>query len=196
MSIEPEHGYYLRSSSKRALDKDKSVSFAEEPVVADRPSKIKRKGSRSSKKRDSGTGSVDLERFYRIPSDLNSGGRALEALVRPYPMFTSGRPISLSFNIKTSEFVFVFEQVGNDKTEVYIPHFQYPQDENVLYLCDGGSVEVDYLNQRCYFSSDLNGVKTLVIRNTKGKEVGGVHNLTPGQVRRYQGKREYLCQIV
>mgnify|MGYP001106530925 FL=1 len=79
----------------------------------------------------------DLSIFSREqqtdPSDINSGGRALQAVVRPYPISTVGQPVSLSFNIHSGDFEFVFR--GNNSTrqptEIFVPLFQYPSGIDV-----------------------------------------------------------------
>ncbi len=71
------------------------------------------------------------------PASLNSGGRALEACVRPYPMVTAGTPLHLSFNYRNG--FLRYEYLGNDKdgsTELFIPSIQYPNGIEVV-LSDG-----------------------------------------------------------
>ena len=62
------------------------------------------------------------------PEDINSGGRALKAFLRPFPLKTAGTPLSLGFDIRTRAFEFSF--ISNSKIkqpgEIYIPKFQYP----------------------------------------------------------------------
>lgn len=64
----------------------------------------------------------------RNPRNVNSGGRALQALVRPYPRAVAGRLISMEFNYITKAFECVFE--GNPAiaapTEIFVPLLQYP----------------------------------------------------------------------
>ena len=67
------------------------------------------------------------------PADIDSGGRALEAAVRPYPRATAGEPLRLSFNIKRRIFEFTFRHDPHitAPTEIFIPHYQYPHGYNV-----------------------------------------------------------------
>jgi hypothetical protein len=62
------------------------------------------------------------------PEDINSGGRALKAFLRPFPMKTAGTPLSLCFDIRTRTFEFTFRSNSKIKQpgEIYIPNFQYP----------------------------------------------------------------------
>ena len=62
------------------------------------------------------------------PANIHSGGRALEAVVRPYAQKIAGEPLRMSFDIKSRRFEFEFRhdpQIGAP-TEIYIPDFQYP----------------------------------------------------------------------
>jgi hypothetical protein len=74
----------------------------------------------------------DLSVFSRDqqtdPSDPNSGGRALEALLRPWPRATAGEPISLSFDRIRRVFRYEFRHDPGitAPTEIYVPRFQYP----------------------------------------------------------------------
>ena len=53
--------------------------------------------------------SIFSEDQRQDPDDINSGGRALEAVIRPSPIAVTGIPIKCQFNLKTKEFVFEFE---------------------------------------------------------------------------------------
>jgi hypothetical protein len=72
------------------------------------------------------------------PRDLNAGGRALEAIVRPYPRATAGEPLSLSFDIQRRIFNFEFrhDPAIQAPTEIFVPDFQYPDGYNV-WVSDG-----------------------------------------------------------
>jgi len=65
----------------------------------------------------------------RDPLDTNSGGRALEAAIRPYPLCTAGEPLRLSFDMKRRIFRFSFRSTTAmaAPTEIYIPTLHYPQ---------------------------------------------------------------------
>jgi len=81
------------------------------------------------------------------PSDIDSGGRALQAVVRPYPRAVAGELIRFSFDIKRRVFEFEFRHdpaIGKP-TELFIPDYQYPQGYEVK-LSDGSSVR-DAANQ-------------------------------------------------
>ena len=89
----------------------------------------------------------DLSLFSRDqqkdPSDINSGGRALKAVVRPYPLKTAGVPTRLEFDYRSGYFVYEFE---GDKsiqadTEVFLPNLQYP--EGVTVSVSDGTFSID-----------------------------------------------------
>jgi hypothetical protein len=74
----------------------------------------------------------DLSIFSRDqqkdPQDVNSGGRALEAVVRPYASKIAGEPLEMSFDIRHRCFDFTFrhDPAVRAPTEIIVPEFQYP----------------------------------------------------------------------
>lgn len=74
----------------------------------------------------------DLSIFSRDqqadPADINSGGRALRALVRPYPRATAGEVRRMSFTMKSGIFEMTFRHDPgvSAPTEIFVPRFQYP----------------------------------------------------------------------
>ncbi|GAP06194.1 MAG TPA: hypothetical protein DEQ80_02720 [Anaerolinea thermolimosa] len=62
------------------------------------------------------------------PEDIHSGGRALDAVLRPYPVATAGKPVYLRFDRKKKRMEYHFEHdpTINAPTELFIPSFQYP----------------------------------------------------------------------
>jgi hypothetical protein len=60
--------------------------------------------------------------------DINSGGRALEAVVRPYARATAGEPLRMHFDHRRRVFEFEFRHDGavQAPTELFVPAFQYP----------------------------------------------------------------------
>lgn len=85
------------------------------------------------------------------PSDINSGGRALGGLVRPYARATAGEPLSMNYDVWTGEFCFAFrhDKAIDAPTEFYIPNLQYP-DGYIVETSDG-EYEIDRENQRLYY---------------------------------------------
>lgn len=94
----------------------------------------------------------DLSIFSRDqqedPADINSGGRALEAVVRPYPLATAGVPRSIHFDMRTSAFEYEYEAdpAIAEPTVFYVPSYQYPNGVNVE--SSNGRIEEDREHQQ------------------------------------------------
>ncbi|MBC7920832.1 MAG: cellulase family glycosylhydrolase [Ferruginibacter sp.] len=99
-----------------------------------------------------GWNNEDLSIFSRDqqtdPADLHSGGRALRAFVRPYPIRTAGTPVKLYFDMayRIFEFEFTHDPAVTEPTEFYIPDYRY-EPEYTVELSDG-TTERDLVNQR------------------------------------------------
>ena len=65
----------------------------------------------------------------RDPADLHSGGRALEAVVRPYARAVAGEPLRMHFDRRRRVFEFAFRHDPrvSAPTEIFVPAFQYPR---------------------------------------------------------------------
>jgi hypothetical protein len=61
--------------------------------------------------------------------DLYDGGRALGAVIRPYPIIIAGEPIHISFDRRSRRFEFSFRHAAgvDAPSELFIPRLQYPQ---------------------------------------------------------------------
>lgn len=71
------------------------------------------------------------------PGSIDSGGRAFQAFLRPYPRITNGTPQEFHFDYKTGLMRYVY--IGLDRegsTELFIPTRQYPNGIEVE-LSDG-----------------------------------------------------------
>jgi len=94
----------------------------------------------------------DLSIFSRDqqsnPPDLNSGGRAINAVVRPYPIYTAGKPVSLKFDYQRHHFSYCYQPdpTLSLPTEIFVPSLHYPGDYQVT--ISTGYYEIDTLNQR------------------------------------------------
>ncbi len=62
------------------------------------------------------------------PADLNSGGRALAAAVRPYAARVAGEPLEMSFDARRKVFQLVFrhDPQVSAPSEIFVPGLQYP----------------------------------------------------------------------
>lgn len=71
--------------------------------------------------------------------ELDLGGRALESLLRPFPVKTCGEPIYLTFDPYKKYFEYTFKNAENPRnnapTEIYLPrfHFNEAEDFNVYH---------------------------------------------------------------
>jgi hypothetical protein len=76
------------------------------------------------------------------PEDLNSGGRALDACVRPYARRTAGTPNRMSFDVRRARFEYEFEHYPTiaAPTEIYVPRLHYP-DGYTVFVSDGSVSE-------------------------------------------------------
>jgi hypothetical protein len=72
------------------------------------------------------------------PNNIHSGGRALEAVVRPYVMRVAGKPLRMSFDLQSRRFEFEFQHDPDvtAPTEIFVPNFQYPDGYEVQ-ISDG-----------------------------------------------------------
>jgi hypothetical protein len=83
----------------------------------------------------------DLSIFSRDQQDsddIHSGGRGLNAIVRPYARKIAGQPLKMRFEMTTKEFTLEFrhDPAATAPTEIFIPSYQYPNGCTVE-LSDG-----------------------------------------------------------
>ena len=92
------------------------------------------------------------------PNDINSGGRALNEVVRPYPVATSGTPILIEFDAKSKAFRYKFEadKAISADTEIFLPNYQYPK--GAVVTVDGGTYKLDLAHSRVYVSASSDEV--------------------------------------
>jgi hypothetical protein len=100
----------------------------------------------NSNARGDGWNDEDLSIFSRDqrtdPGDINSGGRGLQAVVRPYPAATAGEPLRMWFDIRRRIVEFEFRHDPNvaAPTEIFVPNLQYPQ--GYMVEVSDGAVEI------------------------------------------------------
>ena len=79
----------------------------------------------------------DLSLFSRDqqtdPSDINSGGRGLAGVVRPYARATAGELLGQQFDLATRTFEMTFQPDPkiSEPTEIFVPVLQYPKGYTV-----------------------------------------------------------------
>ncbi len=99
------------------------------------------------------------------PGDINSGGRALQAGVRPYALATAGEPLQMGFDVKSRVFTYTFrhDPAVSEPSIFYVPNYQYPK--GYLATVSDGDYFVDRENQRLVYRHTLEReVHTLEIR--------------------------------
>jgi hypothetical protein len=85
------------------------------------------------------------------PRDINSGGRALEAVVRPYPVAIAGELIKSNFNPYTRVFKLAFrhDPTITAPTEIFVPNYQYPHGYSIK--VSDGRYEIQRSSQTLLF---------------------------------------------
>ena len=109
----------------------------------------------------------DLSLFSRdqqdAPRNIHSGGRALQAVLRPYAAKIAGIPKRMAFDMHSREFEFSFrhDPAVCAPTEIHVPEFQYPNGYTVR-VSDGDyerNVEQQTLIYRHGTDSNLHHIR-------------------------------------
>lgn len=111
----------------------------------------------------------DLNEFFDNPAETpfcehHEGGRALDAVVRPYATKISGIPRRMRFDYKTRDFFLSFAEAPANAgsqdsknlhrtTELFIPSYQYGGQEVCVTVSDG-TFKYDTRNQSLYWVYD------------------------------------------
>lgn len=87
-------------------------------------------------------------------ADLNDGGRALAAAVRPYATKVAGEPQDMSFDINTKVFSFTFRPDPSLRapTEFFVPRLHYPHSYRVTVT--DGSFQKHFRHQRLAYRAN------------------------------------------
>lgn len=90
-----------------------------------------------------------------LADNIHAGGRALTAIVRPYPRAIAGEPLRLSYDLGTRCFSFEFrpDPQVDAATEIFVPHLAYGDAEGFCVEAPDGSVETqphDTYSVVCY----------------------------------------------
>lgn len=98
-------------------------------------------------------------------TDINSGGRALDAVVRPYPYKVAGEILEYRFNRKYKEFVLKFKPTpGSDKpVEIFLPAFHYDKGFDVFSEASTLAFDKDH-DMLLLYPDDTSKEQLLVIR--------------------------------
>ncbi|MXV92945.1 MAG: glycoside hydrolase family 5 protein [Chloroflexi bacterium] len=99
--------------------------------------------------------SEDLSIFSRDqqsdPADINSGGRALAAIARPYARKVAGDPLTMRYDRERGIFTFTFKHDSaiSEPTEIFVPNLPFPDGYRVE--VSDGEYEVDSEAQRVLY---------------------------------------------
>jgi hypothetical protein len=111
----------------------------------------------------------DLSIFSRDqqhdPGDIDSGGRGLGAVVRPYARKTAGIPLRMCFdrNNRIFEFEYRYDEGIDGPTEIFVPDFQYPNGYQVELL--KGQYNIDRKAQTLFIECGTDqGTNKVIIR--------------------------------
>jgi hypothetical protein len=107
----------------------------------------------------------DFSVYSRADGNGTDGGRALGALVRPYPCRTAGEPLALVYRRRRGLFSFTFrhDPALQEPTEVFVPALQYPR--GVLVSVSDGSWQMDAARQvLVYRHGDGRQTHTITLR--------------------------------
>jgi hypothetical protein len=114
----------------------------------------------------------DLSIFSRDqqtdPQDIHSGGRALQAVVRPYARAVAGEPLRMAFDPNRKLFTFAFrhDAAVTAPTELFVPNYQYPRGYAVE--VSDGTVEIDREQQVLrYHHTSTCDIHTISLRGEK-----------------------------
>jgi hypothetical protein len=118
----------------------------------------------------------DLSIFCADPqageAGLNDGGRALEAVIRPYAMRIPGTPLHQSFDPQQKSYSFSFKPdlAIQAPLVIFVPAYHYPRGV----VLEGANGKVDYIpeNQRLKYwpsPSEDNPVHSLVLVQSQKK---------------------------
>ncbi|MHC1739533.1 MAG: cellulase family glycosylhydrolase [Anaerolineaceae bacterium] len=90
------------------------------------------------------------------PADINSGGRALRVVVRPFPMKIAGEPTLQEFNYRSGRFLFEFkgDTTITQPTEIFLPNSQYRNGAKVT--VSDGSFTIDQERQLLIYTAGEN----------------------------------------
>ena len=97
-------------------------------------------------------------------NDLNSGGRALQAVIRPFPMALAGEPIRSEFDSKTATYTLEFKSdpAVREPSAIFFPAFHYAGGAEVI-LSDGRT-EIDEKGQVLRYFPEDQGTHTLTVK--------------------------------
>ena len=119
-----------------------------------------------------------IDNFFEDMSTMHVGGRALDAVIRPYAAKTAGHPIFSLFELKLTAFELVIatakdlssiESLTGEKcwtTEIYVPQFHYGLSTQPEVIVSDGNWLFDPKKQTIYWT--INPKEASPIPGSKG----------------------------
>ncbi|KAI8807308.1 glycoside hydrolase superfamily [Cladochytrium replicatum] len=114
-----------------------------------------------------------------IPEDLDAGGRALSALIRPYPILTPGEPIQCSFDMLRGLFVFTFRHPTPDGISAFLAEeylreatlirFGWPSSDEVSNTISLKAPKINEVNEKPKRSKSTRRKSTATLEDTRSK---------------------------
>lgn len=105
------------------------------------------------------------------PSDINSGGRALIAVVRPYARAIAGTPTEMHFDLEPGTFTLVFAHdstlAEGTATDIFVPALQYPHGFDVQ--VSDGTYDYDAETQILTYRHTTDSVQHRVVITALGE---------------------------
>jgi hypothetical protein len=97
-------------------------------------------------------------------ADINSGGRALEAAIRPYPKKITGKLTEYDYDYKNKTLTLIFEAAKSVDypTEVFVPAYVYGNDFNVY--ATAGKLAFDPKERILMYYPDTKGLQTIILK--------------------------------
>lgn len=102
----------------------------------------------------------DISQLNYDPPDekVHLGGRALDAVIRPYATKTAGTPVSMKFTLSSRSFDYSFSSFKstctNHTTEIYVPSFHYSDWNQFSVEVSDGTWHYDAIKQTIYWNID------------------------------------------
>lgn len=98
------------------------------------------------------------------PNDINSGGRALKAAIRPYPKKITGKLLDYSYNYKNKELSirFMVEKLSAFPTEIFLPEYIY--GDNFSVSIKDGKLAFDKKERILLFYPETIGEQIVIIK--------------------------------
>jgi len=95
--------------------------------------------------------------------DINSGGRALKAAIRPYPYKVAGEPLECFFDMESKKFYLKFKRNKSiaAPTEIFIPKFHFGKGFEVV--SSEGNLSFDKESDLLLFYPTNDGEQTIVV---------------------------------